>query len=226
MVDAASGLRDRGYRVSIVAQPGSAQAAHARSAGLDCHDVAIRFDGAPWTVARLCRYFRQQRVTALITNLIKDLKAAGIAGRLAGVPVILAARESDFPLRRKVYYRWYFGHVATGVLVNSEATRASFLGSAPWLAPERVHLLYKGIDLGRFQPRGSAEESPRVGFVGQLVARKGLRELMAAWELLEAEGLPAGATLEIAGTGPQEQHVINWRAGLRVIGHLLDFGNR
>ncbi len=214
-VDAACGLRDRGLQVSIVAQPGSALLTQAAAAEIPCAAIPIRFDAAPWTVARLWAYFRRQRVTAVIANLTKDLKAAGVAGRLAGVPVILASRESDFPIKSKLYYRWYFGRVATGVLVNSLATRATVLDSAPWLEPQRIHLLYKGIDLNRFRPRRHTPGPPRVGFVGQLIERKGLSELMAAWQRLEADGPPAGASLEIAGDGPLQPCLVDWRKRLR-----------
>ena len=104
--------------------------ARAREAGLPTAAIPIRFDGAPWTVFKLWRHFRRRGTRALLANLTKDLKAAAVAGRLAGVPVVLGTRESDFPLKNKAYYRWYFGKLATGLLVNSEATRATVLASA------------------------------------------------------------------------------------------------
>jgi len=214
-LDAAHGLAERGVRTSLVAQPRSRLLALARERGIEAVGIPIRCDGAPWTLLRLWHRFRRAGVTALITNLTKDLKAAGLAGRLAGVPVRLASRESDIPLKSKVYYRWYFREAATGLLVNSEATRRTVLASAPWLDPSRVHLLYKGIDLAVFQPRGPAVSArpPAVGYVGQFIERKGLRTLMAAWERLEAAPWPAGRpVLRLAGEGPLASELARWRA--------------
>ncbi len=220
-LDAAAGLRERGVHVSIVAQPGSALAVRAVAAGLPVAAIPIRFDGAPWTLAALARHFRRTRVTALICNLTKDLKAAGLAGSWAGVPVRLASRESDFPLKDKGYYRWYFTRAATGVLVNSEATRRTVLASAPWLDPARVHLLYKGIDLEKFRPGDDvAARPPVVGFVGQLIARKGLAALMAAWQRLEAAATDTPPRLRLAGDGELRREIERWRAGLRRPGHV------
>ncbi len=213
-LDAALGLQQRGRSVSIVAQPGSALLARARAAGVPADAVPIRFDGAPWTVTRLCRAFRRRRARAVVCNLTKDLKAGGVAARLCGVPVILASRESDFPLKDKAYYRWYFTRIATGLLANSQATRATVLASAPWLDPRRVHLLYKGIDTERFRPAASPPPSPVAGFVGQLIERKGLRELMAAWSLLERGDWPAPPLLRVAGVGPLAAELRRWREGL------------
>ena len=148
-LETALALHGRGCEVDVVAQPGSALLARAREAGLPTAAIPIRFDGAPWTILRLWRHFRRRGTAALLANLTKDLKAAALAGRLAGVPIRLGTRESDFPLKDKAYYRWYFSRLATGLLVNSQATRRTVIESAPWLDPDRVHLLPFGLDGGR-----------------------------------------------------------------------------
>ncbi len=231
-LDAARALQRRAVRASLVARPGSALLARARAAGVPAAAIPIRCDGAPWTLARLWWHFRRQGVTALVCNLTKDVKAAGLAGRWAGVPVRLASRESDFPLKDRSHYRWYFHHAATGVLVGSEATRRTVLASVPWLDPARVQLLMKGVDTRRFRPQGPelAARPPVVGYVGQLIARKGLEALMAAWEQIIATAAPgasppgasppgaaatvAGPVLRLAGEGPLRPILERWRAGL------------
>ncbi len=216
-LDAARALRARGVRASLVAQPGTPLLARARAADLPVAAIPIRCDGAPWTLARLWWHLRRTGVTALVCNLTKDLKAAGLAGRWAGVPVRLASRESDFPLKQKAHYRWYFHHAATGVLVASEATRRTVLGSAPWLDPARVHLLMKGVDTRRFRPAEPdlASRPPVVGYVGQLIVRKGLEALMAAWEQVLAAAPASGAPrLRLAGEGPLRPALERWRADL------------
>ncbi len=214
MLDTAVALAERGVPTGIIAQPDSELVERARKAGVPTAAIPIRLDGAPWTVAALAAQLRRWRPQALIANLTKDLKAAGDAGRLAGVPCRLATRESDFPLKSSLVYRWYFGHVATGVLVNSEATRHTVLTSAPWLPPERVHLLYKGIELARFHPRAQAPRTGTLGFAGQLIERKGLPALMAAWEQLERMPAQPARRLLIAGEGPLRPRIEAWRAGL------------
>jgi glycosyltransferase involved in cell wall biosynthesis len=217
-LDAARALRRRGVRASLVAQPESALLERARAAGVPAAAIAIRCDGAPWTLARLWWHLRRTGATAVVCNLTKDLKAAGLAGRWAGVPVRLASRESDFPLKSKGYYRWYFRHAATGVLVGSEATRRTVQRSAPWLAPGRLILLPKGIDTARFQPAEppAGARPPVVGYVGQLIARKGLAALMDAWELVLAGRAPRAPRprLRLAGAGPWRDRLVAWRESL------------
>ncbi len=215
VLETALALRSQQHRVSVIAQPDSELAARCRAAQVPLAAIPIRCDGAPWTIARLALQLRREGVTALVANLSKDLKAAAVAGRLAGVPVILGNWESDFPLKNKLYYRWYFGSLATGLLVASEATRRTVLASAPWLDPARVHLLPKGIDCERFCPGPLRAGPPVVGFLGQFIGRKGLPEIMTAWSLIEATGHPRAPLLRLAGAGPLAAGLAAWRAGLR-----------
>ncbi len=210
-------MMNRGNKVSIVAQPDSELLLRARAANVPCAAIPIRFDAAPWTLWKLVHYFRKTEVTAIVANLTKDLKASAMAGRLAKVPIILGSRESDFPLKDKSYYPWFFQRLATGLLVNSEATRKTILSSAPWLDPDRVHLLYKGIDSKRFKP--DTENHPPaknvIGFAGQLIERKGLPDLMRAWSRIDATERPDSPILRLAGEGPLLPKIQEWRASLQ-----------
>lgn len=214
LLETVAALRDAGIEADIVAQPGSELLQRARRAQIPCAGIPIRFDAAPWTLAQLVGHFRRRGTTAIWANMTKDLKAASVAGRLAGVPVVFGSRESDFPLKGKFYYRWYFNRLATGLLVNSMATRRTVLDSAPWLDPARVHLLYKGIDTERFEPPASRPVSPVVGFVGQLIRRKGLADLMAAWERIDGAQRPDRPVLRLAGEGYLENDIRAWRTTL------------
>jgi glycosyltransferase involved in cell wall biosynthesis len=213
-LETALALRAAGYAAGVVAQPGSALLDRARAAGVAAAAIPIRFDAAPWTLIKLARHFRASGTTAIVANLTKDLKAAAVAGRLAGVPTILATRESDFPLKDKFYYRWYFTRLATGMLVNSRATGDTVTASVPWLKAGNVHLVYKGIDSNRFRPGPVPDGPPVVGFVGQLIDRKGIAELMAAWAAIDRRDRPDRPVLRLAGTGPLRGRLESWRSGL------------
>lgn len=205
-LDTAIELNKKGFKADIITQPGTPLA---QKAGTLCTEIPIRFDTAPWTIFKLYNHFRNRKTDAIICNSIKDLKAAGVAARLAGVPVVLLSRESDVPLRNRLYYRFYLNKVATGILVNSKATLKTTLGSAPWLNKEKVHLLYKGIDTDRFS-RTPFPDKPTLGFAGELSARKGIPELMQAWESVENE---LDADLLIRGAGNID--IDKWRKSLR-----------
>jgi glycosyltransferase involved in cell wall biosynthesis len=216
VLETVSALLEQGIQADIVAQPGSQLQLRAARAQIPVAPIPIRFDAAPWTLVKLARHFRRTGTTAIWANLTKDLKAAAVAGRLAGVGTIFASCESDFPLKNKFYYPWYFNRLATGLLVNSKATRNTVLAGSRWLSADRVHLLYKGVDLPRFQPAADPPSHPVVGFVGQLIERKGLRDLMRAWTLVDHSAPPDHPILRLAGEGPLRNEITAWR---KTLGH-------
>lgn len=199
-------LNKKGFKADIITQPNTPLS---QKAGSLCTEIPIRFDTAPWTIFKLYKHFRSHKTDAILCNSIKDLKAAGVAARLAGVPVILLSRESDVPLRNRLYYRFYLNTIATGVLVNSRATLKTTLESALWLNKKKLHILYKGIDTNRFS-KTPFPNKPTLGFAGELSVRKGIPELMEAWESVENE---FDADLLIRGAGKID--IEKWRENLK-----------
>lgn len=215
MLETALALRQLGHTVTFVANPDSELRRRATAEGVPVKPLAIRVDGAPWTIAALAAHLRRSGVTALVANRTKDVKVSAPAGRLAGVPTILATRESDFPLKDRLDYRWNFQKLCTGLLVNSQATRSTILESAPWLDPHHVHLLYKGIDVERFTPGPPPSGRPVIGVVGQLIARKGIPEVMQAWTAIDLEERDPRPLLRLAGEGILRAELERWRGTLR-----------
>ena len=225
--DAAVGLRDRGYQITVQTYPGSPLEIEARLLGLDVHCVDTRADGAPWIVAPLMHWLQHANVDVVLTNYEKDLRTVGWAARLCRRPIaVLHSRECDVPLKNLPHYRFFYNQVAHHILCNSAATRESALHSAPWLDPKRVSVLHKGIDLSPYLVAdgrefrvvwGASPNEVLLGFAGQLVPRKRCRQLL---EMLSKEPLRARPwRLLIAGRGPEE-------AALRELTRLLGLSER
>ncbi len=82
--------------------------------------------------------------------------------------------------------------------------------------PERLKVVYCGIDTARFRVEGPAETParPRIVAVGRLVEKKGLYHLIAACQRLKRRGLEFEC--HIHGSGPQEQQLRDLAARLDV----------
>lgn len=103
------------------------------------------------------------------------------------------------------------------IIANSERTKADLV-AATGAAPERVHVIYYGIDSERFRPRTAPEraearaalgwpEGRRVAlFVGALGdQRKGFDTVFPAWVRLCARG-DWNVDLKVVGVGAQREH--------------------
>lgn len=164
----------------------------------------------PLALLRLARFFRQNRIDAVIMALPADLKAGGIAARLAGVREIVFRRGIDLRVRDTALNRLLYGRVITRLICNSGHTLRSVLADNPDLVPpERTAVLYNGFDVAAFD-RGSTaplvERRPGeilLGTAGRLTRQKGQLHLLEAMALLKERDLPV--RLLLAGVGELEE---------------------
>lgn len=198
----ARGLATRGHEVVVLRHPAAAalwagepvMAVEPLPRGMDLHPRSL------WCAARALRRWRPD---VLLTLTKKDVRLSAPAARALGVPVVVR-HANDQGLPRGPYGRLLYGVVPAMHVVNSHATRATVLRTAPWLEPERVALIHNGVDvevLASVPPAGLdlPAGAVAVGFVGRIEARKGVRELATAWPRVAA-AVP-GAWLVVAGSG-------------------------
>lgn len=205
-------LHGRGWRVCCVAGRGSVLAERLRShPDIPLLELGLGNLGFlnPLTLLRLAGFFRQQQVRTLIMALPSDVKAAGLAAKLAGVPRILFRRGIALPTRNTALNRFLFRRVLTGLICNSEHTRDMVLSENPDLMPrERTTILYNGLDVAALDAQQTAPLRERrpgevvIGTAGRLAEQKGQKHLLEAAALLRDQGLPFRVLL--AGIGELE----------------------
>ncbi len=145
------------------------------------------------------------------------------AKKLYGVPFVLTTHSLE-PLRAWKAEQLGSGYAmsswmertaildADAVIAVSRGTKEDILRAYPEIAPERIHVIYNGIDLEEYQRTAATEalvkygvhpERPYVLFVGRITRQKGVTHLVEAIRYLPPETqvvLCAGApdTPEIA----------------------------
>lgn len=215
--------RDKGYRVCAVAGKGSELAKRfADQPGIRLFTPKL---GAlsfldPIRLLRLARFFRQEEVDSVLLCLPRDVKAGGLAAKLAGVRDIIYRRGIAVPVRDSALNRLLFGKVLTKLIVNSQETKRCVLSANPDLLPqERIHQIYNGFDVAAFDARPSAPLLARrpgelvIGTAGRLTPQKGQHLLIEAAALMKASAPPFRVL--IAGTGELEAQL---KAQVRSLG--------
>ncbi|HEY2556831.1 MAG TPA: glycogen synthase, partial [Diaminobutyricibacter sp.] len=134
--------------------------------------------------------------------------AAGqLASLLHGIPHVITAHSLE-PLRpwkaeqlgggyrRSSWIEKSAFESADAVIAVSEGMRRDMLRSYPALDPDKVKVVYNGIDLNRWQPLedddlarslGVDPDKPAVVFVGRITRQKGLPYLLRAARLLPVD---------------------------------------
>jgi len=231
MLSTALAMHTRGHRVTLAAPSDSVIAARATAAGLKLVACGFRRDFDPVSFLRIFSFCVRQHVDVLCLNMDRVLRVAGNAARLAGVRAVLPRRGSEFPLKNRLRYRFHYRNVASGIIVNSQATATTLCRDISW-QPRRIYLLYNGLDLERFAPdklRSRAETRDELGLapgaialinVGELTSRKNAILLVHA-----LAALPVHCHAFFIGDGPERDNLLTTaqRLGVDDRVHLLGF---
>jgi glycosyltransferase involved in cell wall biosynthesis len=214
MLRTLDGLQKRGHDVALLCRPGVTVADRAKELDIKVFTVRARGDLGPITILKTLGIIRKNKYQIILTNMDKELRFGGIAAKLAGKCVVIPRRGVDYPLKNKLQYRFSYNVLADSVIANSEATKQSLLKNASWLDPDKIKVIYNGINPSSYlSPTISdlrvqlklSPDSKLVGFVGQLDERKGIHYLLPAFfGLLK---VVPNAHLILAGQGPLEDWI-------------------
>src|SRR5436309_7867209 len=206
MIDAASGLAARGHAAALLGRPGTPWLEAAARAG-----VRVRPDIRGAWAQRVLRVGAAMRAEEADVVIVKGKKAARMAafGRVTGargrvVFFLGASQQLESP--RSIV-------LSTGGAVDAAIVVAH--GAARWYAaegfgpPEKMHVLWKGVQLARFA-RARAEAARKraelglgpdelaVGTVGRLAWQKGIDDLLEAVRRVRP-GLPRARFFVVGG---------------------------
>jgi glycosyltransferase involved in cell wall biosynthesis len=167
------------------------------------------------TRAELLRIGRAERAELIHAHFGYALPYATVFANRRRIPVVVSLHGHDATAWPSVA-PWAYANaprVVDAVIVPSEflARRARELG----FEPASIHIVPSGVDTAVFPPIPLARTAPPVvGFVGRLVAKKGIDVLLAAWPIVQ-ERVPQ-ARLRVLGDGPLRHlvtgHLVEWIA--------------
>lgn len=170
--------------------------------------LPFRFEADPATLLGLVRFVRSHGIDVLVPTKRKDYALAGQVARLTGVANVLrlgiVRNLADRPHNRLVYRAW-----ADGIVVNAERIRTA-LAAAGFVRPERVRVIYNGVDAGALTERARDYEPDLPPFpftvctLGELSPRKDASTLLEGFARFRRE-TAAEAGLLLIGEGPDRE---------------------
>lgn len=171
-----------------------------------------------YTLFRLVRIIRNERIDVIIPTKRKDYLLAGLAARICGISNILRL-GIERRLRIPVMHRLIYHTLADGIIVNAEKIKRSLLVS-PFMKTDNIRVIYNGVDtatidrLNRLAVKKNA--SFLVATAGVLTNRKGHDFLIRGFARFRELFPGADAGLLIMGEGPKEEELRALAASLRV----------
>jgi glycosyltransferase involved in cell wall biosynthesis len=207
-------LAAENFEVIVAGFPGSELHQRVQKIGLAWHSMPIGNLTflSPLRLWSFMKKFRVLQPDTVILNLPSDLKAAGLAAKLACVDRIVYRRGSAIPVRNTCLNRFLFGHVVTDIIANSQETKQTILAKNPQLFDEeKIHVIYNGIDLDAFDHRQVTPLYKKrkgefvLGHAGRLSREKNQKFLIEVVQALKEQGVDC--KLLIAGKGSQEKEL-------------------
>ncbi len=205
MFQLARGLARRGHQVAIVSRPEGDVPRRAREEGIDFEALPLRNEFDFGSARALARLYDSRQVD--IVHVHKGIAhAVALFATLftRRRPVLVVNRGVSFPL--DVFNRIKF-HVRLDAVVTVCEDIKTVIVASGRISPEKVHVIYAGVDLARFDParadgarvRAELGIPPDRFLLLQVGARewKGWKDLIAAAALL-APDVPRLATAIVA----------------------------
>jgi len=207
-------MKRHGQDVLLLAPKEAEIYGRARAAGLPVEAVSFKRGRMPVEVARLVRRFRHGGADVVNTHSSRDAWTAGLAARMAGVPLVIRSRHIEVAYRPKLMTRANFEMLHDYVLTTSSAITGRLVNGAG-LDPARVECLPTGVNLERFNPGvaqpgkvqgelGLPPETPLVGMVSVIRSWKGHKVFLEAAMQLVDQGSPAHFTMTGGEMGRKE----------------------
>ncbi len=161
-------------------------------------------------MVRAARALRAAQIDIVHGYQWRPALVGAIAGRLAGVPLVLASKRSLTGGDRAARFAWrMIGRRVDTIIANAEALRSEAERQG---TVARWAILRNGVDVEHFRPRAIGAEAkaslgldprrPVVGTVGRLEARKGHEHLLAASRVMLARANGLRPQIVIVGDGP------------------------
>jgi glycosyltransferase involved in cell wall biosynthesis len=197
-------IQQAGYQVVGISSPGS-EVPVIESAGVRHIAVPMARNVTPLAdlqaLWRLCGVMRRERFAIVHAHTPKAELLGQVAARLAGVPVVVDTFRGIY-YRKDMHPLWYRLFLAMArvaarcadVVLSQSRSNLEMAIREGICPPEKIKFLGNGIDVGRFdrsaldptvletkrRELGLPPGAPVVGFVGRLVAEKGILELLEA----------------------------------------------
>ncbi|HXV17513.1 MAG TPA: glycosyltransferase family 4 protein [Gemmatimonadaceae bacterium] len=187
-------------------------------------------DFSPRVLWNVSAELRRDRPDVVLTLMKKDTTMTALVAAMMNIPVVIR-HANNRPLKNDLYNKALYGRLPALHIVNANATRKTLLQSAPWLSPDKIKLIYNGVDASRYDSAkpidtGIPEGDIAIGYVGAFEPRKGVIDLANAWPRI-ADAIP-NAHLVLCGDGSldlQMRSMLKSAPRVHWLGHREDVPN-
>lgn len=192
-------LVERGHTVHILGRSGPF-IERAQNMGLPAHECRFGTDFNPVAIARFLRFYRKKRIDAGLVNASQDLRSAGTAARLAGIPLVQRIGMPD-NMRPTPKVRLVHRLLQPNYLCPCRFIADGLRELLPCIPPEAVTVIHS-VKTPDPKPQTTVHAPLRLVTTSQLNPDKGHEMLLPVLAALRDNGYDF--VWHVAGKGEQE----------------------
>ncbi len=229
MLVLAEGLRRNGHNIYFCGHEHSVFLNRSSKAGFESFPLKIKSDFGLINILKLALFYRKKSIQTVIANFNKDVRIAGIAGRVSRRPVIVA-RNGLAILPNNAIYRFTYRLLVDGIITNSLEIKDKYL-SYRWMDEAFIRVIYNGIDttlsckvdVSKIKKKYNLPpHQPIIGIFGRLVPQKQHTLFLEVAKNLLQEW-PETIFL-IVGDGPLKEDICKYASDLGILDNLYMIG--
>lgn len=223
------GFQRRRSKVAMLTPAHSQLSERVRESGVPVFPINVHRLRLPFEMIRLSLWLKRNKIQILNTHSSRDGYLVGMAGRLAGTPLLIRSRHIDVEYPNPRVSRHAFTTFADHILTTSQKI-TNHLRSTFNLSSENITTLPTGIDLSLYNPHGqqadlgNTKTEPCVGMVSVLRSWKGHSVFIEAARLLRERRV--SSRFMIVGGGPQQSNIEKLIDESRLAGQVTLAGHR
>ncbi len=138
----AQSLRQRGYHTYLMCRPESILQSKASENAIpaDVANYTNSFD--LFTVLQIMQVIHRHRIDLIVCATNLDIKLAGLAGKLTGIPVV--SRQGLALIKNSYKYRFLVRHFTTSIITNTDSIKKQY-ETYGWFPPDFIKVIPNGI---------------------------------------------------------------------------------
>lgn len=206
-------LNNKNFKVVIFAYSGKELYKRAVKSNIKAIPVKISSISFlnPFKIFRLYRKIKGTGANSIVLNLSADVKAAGLAAKLAGVKNIIYRRGMALPVKNSMINRYIFKYVLTTIVANSNDIKQKLLLNHSYLKKlNKIVVIHNGVNPDIYIQNDKKTKSNNkiiLGNVGRLVEQKAQHLLIDLAEQLKNHSIDF--EIQIVGSGRLEDPLRN-----------------
>lgn len=217
----------------VTAEPGNQDleiSRHYKALGLDAHKIPMgnKFDFA--AISKLATLIREKRIDVIHTHGYKSDIMGVLAARKAGIPCVVTPHgfenAKDFKLRLFIWLGCRAMRFATKVVPLSRQLQEDCIRMG--VPAQKTLYIQNGVDLSEVEqiekPLPAPDAEKRIGFVGQMISRKNIFDLLDVFDALHSKY--PNTRLILLGDGDQRIALEKYARTLASQSHIEFLGFR